>query len=47
MQRRSSVLIAAGVAAGSALQSGVSRITDVSVSVTSSPANAFLPVSIS
>ena len=38
--RLSSVRIAIGVVAGSAFQSGVSRITAVSVSVTSSPANA-------
>ena len=45
--RRSSVRTDDGVVAGSAVQSGVSRITDVIVSVTSSPLKVRRPVSIS
>ena len=46
-QRRSSFRIVAGVLTGSALQSGSFVMMNANVSVTSSPANARLPVSIS
>src|SRR6185503_14631656 len=46
-QRRSSVLTLAGVSGGSALQSGSVFKTDASVSLTVSPSNGRLPVSIS
>lgn len=46
-QRRSSVRTAGATVAGNALQSGSRANTEASVSLTSSPANARLPVSIS